>query len=211
MTPRAAIVAACRHLAAAGLMPGRSGNVSVREDAGMLLTPSGIPYGDLTPDDIVATALDGRFASTLKPSSEWRMHADIYRAFPDAGAVVHTHSPYATACSCHRRDVPAVHYMIAVAGGDTIRCADYATFGTQALSDAMLRALEGRRACLLANHGQIVFADTLAGAVELAEEVETLCRIHALARAFGEPVILNATEMAEALDAFAGYGQRGRR
>jgi L-fuculose-phosphate aldolase len=206
---RTAILTACRHLSATGLMPARSGNISVRSGDGMLLTPSGLAYGRMTAGDIVPTRLDGTWDGPLKPSSEWRLHADIYRRFAQAGAVVHTHSPYATAFSCQRRDLPAFHYMIAVAGGDTIRCAAYALFGTQALSDAMLAALDNRRACLLANHGQIVFHESLDKAVELAEEVETLCRQYALAQAFGPPVILDTDDMAQVTAAFATYGQRG--
>jgi L-fuculose-phosphate aldolase len=203
------IIAACRHLAATGLMPGRSGNISVRSGDHMRITPSGLPPAQMAEACLVTTRFDGSFDGAMKPSSEWRMHADIYRLHAAAGAVVHLHSPYATAYSCHRRDLPAFHYMVAVAGGDTIRCADYALFGTQALSDAMLAALEGRRACLLANHGQIAFGETLDKAVELAEEVETLCRQYTLAQAFGAPVILGSAEMADVTTAFAGYGQRG--
>jgi L-fuculose-phosphate aldolase len=206
-TTRLDIVRACRKLAELGLMPGRSGNVSVRVKDRMWLTPSGLAYETMKAGDIVETGFDGTSKGALAPSSEWRLHGDIYRAFPRAQAIVHTHSPHATAYSCHRRDLPPFHYMIAVAGGDTIRCASYARFGTQALSDAMLDALQDRRACLLANHGQIVFHDTLAKALELAEEVETLCRQYLLAKTLGEPIILSAQEMHDVKQAFATYGQ----
>lgn len=203
-----AILAACRAMNASGLNQGTSGNVSMREGEGMLVTPSGVPYDDATPDMMVRVAADGAPSGPLKPSSEWRMHLDIYRARPEARAVVHVHSPYATALSCHRRNIPAFHYMVAVAGGADIRCAHYATFGTQALSDAMLAALEGRSACLLANHGQIAFGPSLDKALWLAGEVETLARQYLIARGIGEPVMLDDTEMARVLDLFASYGKQ---
>lgn len=209
--PRAAILAACRAVNARGLNQGTSGNVSVRDGAGMLITPSGIPYDEVTPAMIVPVDGEGRPSGPLRPSSEWRMHLDIYRSRPAAAAVVHVHSPYATALSCHRRGIGAFHYMVAVAGGADIRCAGYATFGTQALSDAMLTALEGRRACLLANHGQIAFGPTLAKALWLAGEVEALARQYVLARALGEPITLGDAQMAEVLDAFAEYGRQPSR
>ncbi|MEM7644421.1 MAG: class II aldolase/adducin family protein [Pseudomonadota bacterium] len=205
---REAILATCRAMNASGLNQGTSGNVSTRDGGGMLITPSGVPYGDTTPDMIVPVAADGTATGRWNPSSEWRMHLDIYRARPEAQAVVHVHSPYATALSCHRRGIGAFHYMVAVAGGTDIRCADYATFGTQALSDAMLAALEGRTACLLANHGQITFGPTLEKALWLAGEVETLARQYILARALGEPVSLDAAQMAEVVCAFRTYGKQ---
>jgi L-fuculose-phosphate aldolase len=204
----AAILAACRAMNASGLNQGTSGNVSVRRGDGMLITPSGVPYDATTPEMMVPVDAGGAPSGPLVPSSEWRMHLDIYRARPEAGAVVHVHSPYATALSCHRRGIPAFHYMIAAGGGADLRCADYATFGTQALSDAMLAALEGRRACLLANHGQIAFGPTLEKALWLAGEVETLARQYLLARTLGEPVRLDEAEIARVLDLFAGYGQQ---
>ncbi|MEM7488071.1 MAG: class II aldolase/adducin family protein [Pseudomonadota bacterium] len=205
---REAILATCRAMNASGLNQGTSGNVSTRDGDGMLITPSGVPYDDTAPEMIVPVAAGGTVSGKWKPSSEWRMHLDIYRARPEAGAVVHVHSPHATALSCHRRGIGAFHYMVAVAGGTDIRCAEYATFGTQALSDAMLAALEGRTACLLANHGQIAFGPTLAKALWLAEEVETLARQYLLARTIGEPTMLGDAEMAEVLDAFRDYGRQ---
>jgi L-fuculose-phosphate aldolase len=206
--PRQAIIDACLSMNASGLNQGTSGNVSVRHGDGMLVTPSGVPYDATTPQMIVPVALDGTVTGEWKPSSEWRMHLDIYRARPEAMAVVHVHSPHATALSCHRIGIGTFHYMVSAAGGTDIRCADYATFGTQALSDAMLRALEGRTACLLANHGQIAFGPTLDRALWLAGEVETLARQYILARTLGEPVALDEDQMAEVLERFGTYGRQ---
>jgi L-fuculose-phosphate aldolase len=193
---------------ASGLNQGTSGNVSVRDGQGMLITPSGVPYDAATPEMMVPVDADGAPSGRLRPSSEWRMHLDLYRHRPEVGAVVHVHSAHATALSCHRKGIPSFHYMVAVAGGADIRCADYATFGTQALSDAMLAALEGRRACLLANHGQIAVGATLEKALGLAQEVETLARQYLLARALGEPVRLDDAEMSRILALFADYGRQ---
>ncbi len=191
-----------------GINQGTSGNVSVRVPEGFLITPSGIAYEAMTPGQIVAMDLEGGYRGKWLPSSEWRMHHDIYRARPEAGAVVHTHASYATALSCLRRDLPAFHYMIAVAGGDSLRCADYATFGTRALSEKMLAALAGRRACLLANHGMICFHDSLEKALWLAGEIETLCRQHALACQLGQAVLLEPAEMERVLARFKSYGKQ---
>jgi L-fuculose-phosphate aldolase len=194
---REAVVATAQAMDRAGFAVAKSGNVSARIGDGMLITPSALPYASTTPDDIVAMSLDGtprRGAGT--PSSEWRFHAAIYRERPEAQAVVHTHSPNATALSCARRSIPAFHYTVALAGGNDIRCADYATFGTQQLADNALRALQGRRAVLLANHGVIAFDSSLAGAYALAEEVESLAvRYLAMLAAGLEPVILDDEEM----------------
>lgn len=210
---RAAIVEACRRLEATGLVQGTSGNVSLRRGRRMLITPSGVPYDRLAPGRIVAVELEGeelRFRARGRdvPSSEWRFHRDILRARPEVQAIVHTHSPYATAFAICRREIPAAHYMIAAAGGPTIRVADYATFGTQALSDAALAALEGRRACLLANHGVIATGPTLERALWLAQEVEVLARQYAIALAVGEPVILEEAEIARVAERFRSYGPR---
>ncbi len=151
--PRVAIIEICIKLNAMGLNQGTSGNVSIRREKGMLITPTGVEYSHLRPEMIVPVADDGIAEGSLVPSSEWRMHYDIYKSRIEAQAVVHVHSPYATALSCHREGIPAFHYMVAVAGDENIRCADYDTFGTQALSDRMLEALSQRKACLLANHG----------------------------------------------------------
>ena len=203
---RKSIIDACLSMNSSGLSTGTSGNVSSRWDGGMLITPSGVPYLELTPKMIVEVREDGTFDGVLRPSSEWRMHRDIYQARPEAGAVVHSHSPHATAIAVHGETIPAFHYMVAVAGGTTIRCADYATFGTQALSDTMLIALADRRACLLAHHGQIAFGRDVPSAFALAVEVETLARQYTLARQLGPPPLLDDQEMDRVLKAFRDYG-----
>ncbi|WP_417771645.1 class II aldolase/adducin family protein [Stappia sp.] len=208
---RQAVIDTCLAMNASGLNQGTSGNVSVRVGDGYLITPSGVAYAAMTPDQIVTMAPDGSHSGNWVPSSEWRMHHDIYAAHPQAGAVVHVHSTHATAVSCLRRDIPPFHYMIAVAGGATLRCADYATFGTQALSDHMLAALAGRSACLLANHGQICFGPTLEKALWLAGEVEALCHQYTVACQTGTPVILSEAEMAEVIERFATYGKQPER
>jgi len=204
---RASVVATALAMERAGFAVAKSGNVSCRFGAGMLITPSGVPYAATTPADVVSLDLDGRVVSGARePSSEWRFHAAIYRARSEAQAVVHTHSPQATALSCARRAIPAFHYTVALAGGNDIRCAEYATFGTQELSDNALRALEGRRAVLLANHGVIAFDASLAAALALAEEVESLAtRYLAMLAAGLEPVILDEAEMRRVTGQFARY------
>ena len=191
-----------------GLSQGTSGNISVRVDGGFLVTPSGIPAEDLAPDDLVAMDFNGRYEHPLAPSSEWRFHRDILAARPEIGAVVHAHPPYATGFAICGREIPAVHYMIAMAGGPTIRCAPYAPYGTQRLSDLALVALDGRSACLLANHGMIATGPTLAKALWLAVEVETLCRQYAIALQVGAPVVLSDAEVAETVERFKSYGPR---
>ena len=203
----AAVLEACRHLVAEGLIQGTSGNVSQRTDAGFVITPSGVPYDVITPEQMVEVGLDGTPLGGT-PSSEWRMHRDIYAARPEAGAVVHTHSPHATALACVRLEVPAFHYMVAIAGGISLRCAGYALFGTQALSDRMLEALEGRSACLLANHGMICFGKDLPDALHRAAEVESLCQQYILALQVGEPIVLGEDEMAEVIERFKSYGPK---
>lgn len=205
---RQAVIDTCLEMNALGINQGTSGNVSVRQGEGFLITPSGVPYDVMSPDSVVAMDLDGGYSGDWLPSSEWRMHMDLYRARPEAGAVVHTHSTYATALSCLRHDVPAFHYMIGVTGGASLRCADYATFGTQGLSDAMLKALEGRTACLLGNHGMIGFGPTLAKALWLAVEIEALCKQYFIACQAGEPVILDDAEMQTVLARFKTYGKQ---
>ncbi len=204
---REALCEASRVLEARGLNSGTAGNLSVRVPGGFLVTPSGVKPARLTPEGIVAMSDAGQPADTAqRPSSEWRFHRDIYARRADANAVVHVHSPYATAIACQRRDIPGFHYMIAKAGGGSIRCAGYATFGTQALSDAALLALEGRRACLLANHGMIALGATLERALDLTIEVEELARQFALASMCGEPVLLSPGELEQALERFKTYG-----
>ncbi len=206
---RQQLVDTARASVRAGLNRGTSGNLSVRLPGGFLITPTGIPYDALTSVDLVR--LDARGVAApgqLKPSSEWRFHCDIYAARPQVGAIVHTHSRYASALACQRRELPAFHYMVAAAGGDNVRCADYATFGTAELSANALVALEGRRACLLANHGVIATGAHLAGALALAEEVESLAGQYCAALATGTPVLLDAVEMARVVARFEGYGKQ---
>jgi len=210
---RSAIVETALAMNAHGINRGKSGNVSARlrqDDVdGFLVTPTGLPYDRTTPDDIVAMTLEGKACGERLPSSEWRFHRDIYRTRADASAIVHTHAPFATTLACHRRSIPAFHYMVAVAGGRDIRCADYATFGTQALSDLVLTALEGRRACLLAHHGMIAIGASLEKALALAVEVETLAEMYWRALALGNPENLPDAEMDIVLEKFATYGQPG--
>ena len=191
-----------------GINQGTAGNVSLRYKDGFLITPSGMTYDRLNPNDIVYVAMDGKAELSLRPSSEWRMHRDIYAARPEANAVVHTHSTYATALSCLRKDIPAFHYMIAVAGGMDIKCSDYALFGTQELSDTMIIALTNRRACLLGTHGMICFHDNLDKTLWLAIEVETLAKQYWHACQAGEPVLLSETQMCEVLEKFRDYGKQ---
>jgi L-fuculose-phosphate aldolase len=208
---RQLIETACR-MAPANLNRGSAGNLSVRTRenglGGYLITPSGMDYEVLVPEDIVFMRLDGTPDGRRKPSSEWRFHHDIYAARPDAGAILHAHSPFATSLACLRRDIPPFHYMIARFGGDTIRCADYATFGSQALSDNALTALRDRCACLLANHGLLVFGKTLAQLFALAVEFEALCEQYWRACQLGQPVLLDPDEMATVQAKFASYGQQ---
>ena len=202
------IIDTCLAMNAQGINQGSAGNVSVRTDDGFLITPSGLSYDKLTPGDIVYMGMDGSHEGLLTPSSEWRMHLDIYAARPEAGAVIHAHSTFATSLSCLRKEIPAFHYMVAVAGGRNIRCSDYALFGTQDLSDTMLKALEDRRACLLGTHGMICFHDNLDKTLWLAVEVETLAKQYWHACQAGVPVLLSDVQMVEALEKFKSYGKQ---
>jgi L-fuculose-phosphate aldolase len=208
---REAVIATAIAMNAAGINRGKSGNVSARwregSFDGFLITPTGVPYDQTAPEQIVAMTLGGEARGTLLPSSEWRFHRDIYVARVDAQAIVHTHAPFATSLACLHRGIPPFHYMVAVAGGRDIRCAGYATFGTQALSDHALAALEGRDACLLANHGMIAVGASLAKALALAVEVETLAEMYSRALQIGEPVLLPDAEMDVVLEKFRTYGQ----
>lgn len=208
LAARRAVIDACLKMNASGLNQGTAGNISLRHGEGFLVTPSGIPYEAMRPEQVVPVHFDESYSGDWLPSSEWRMHFDIYATRPEAGAVVHTHSVHATALSCLRREIPPFHYMIAVAGGRTLRTADYATFGTRELSRAMLAALEGRSACLLANHGMICFGPTLDKALWLAGEIETLCRQYVIALTAGEPAILTDTQMDEVIARFGSYGRQ---
>lgn len=206
---RTELIATAQAMAAAGLNKGTAGNLSVRAEDGFWITPTGMDYAALQVDDIPLVHLDGSWAGQRKPSSEWRFHRDIYRARPQAGAVLHAHSPYATSLACLRREIPPFHYMIARFGGATVRCAAYATFGTQELSTAVLEALVERNACLLANHGMLAFAHDLKGALALGIELEELCGQYWRACQLGTPVLLDAAEMAVVRDKFGSYGQPG--
>jgi L-fuculose-phosphate aldolase len=208
---RARIVRAAQALDCAGFCPSKSGNVSARWRDRLLITPSGLPYAAMEPGDIVEIDLSGELrAGARKPSSEWPFHTAIYRARPDAQAIVHTHSPMATALSCARKGIPAFHYMIALCGGADVRCADYATFGTQALADNAVKALEDRKAVLLANHGVIALGATLDGAYTIAAEVENLATQYlALLSAGLKPAVLGKAEMMRVAEKFSGYGKVG--
>jgi L-fuculose-phosphate aldolase len=203
---RQSIVDACRQMNALGINQGTSGNISLRWQAGLLITPSGLPYEVMQPADIVPMRLDGSHEPRLRPSSEWRFHCDIMLARADVGAIVHTHPIYATAFAMCRQEIPAVHYMIAAAGGPTIRCGGYASYGTAELSAIALTALEGRNACLLANHGMIAAGPDLDKAMWLAVEVETLCKQYAAALQIGTPHILPDDEIARTVEKFRTYG-----
>lgn len=205
---RSALADTARQTVRHGLNKGASGNVSVRLRNGFLITPSGLPGETLEAEQMVFMDMDGRAAGSLKPSSEWRIHRDIYRAWPGVQAVVHAHSPHAVSLSCLRRGIPPFHYMVAAAGGKDIRCAGYATFGTQPLSDNVLAALQDRRACLMANHGMVAGGASLDAALSLAMEVEELCAQYWRASLMGEPVLLDDAEMDEVLERFRHYGQR---
>jgi L-fuculose-phosphate aldolase len=204
---REGIVAVARTLVAHGLNRGTAGNVSARWGEGFLITPTGLAADEMQPGDIVPMAMDGSWQGARKPSSEWRFHRDLYATRPQAGAIVHAHAPFASALACLRADIPPFHYMIARFGGATVRCAAYATFGTQALSDAALAALDGRCACLLANHGLLVFGRDLRHALDLAVELESLCEQYWRALQIGRPVLLTDAEMEAVLEKFRTYGQ----
>ena len=206
---REALIAAARSLQKYQLGTGTAGNLSARVGQGYLITPTGVDYELLTPAHIVSMDLRGnRAAGDLKPSSEWRFHQDIYTERTDIDAIVHTHSPCATALACTRQDLPAFHYMVAGAGGSSIRCAGYATYGTQELSDHALAALAGRQACLLANHGVIALGKNVDSALKMAQLVEELARQYLFSRMFGSPVLLDEAEMKINLEKFKDYGRQ---
>lgn len=203
---RQAIIDACRRMNALGINQGTSGNVSVRHGQGLLITPTGVPYDAMSVEQMVFMEMDGSFAPGQKPSSEWRFHLDILRTRDDVNAVVHAHPPYATVLAIMGMEIPAVHYMIAAAGGDTIRCARYATFGTAELSGYALNALEGRLACLLDHHGMIALGSSLDKALWLAVEVENLARQYHGCLQIGKPPLLTSAEIERVRQKFAGYG-----
>jgi L-fuculose-phosphate aldolase len=204
---REAVIAAGRELVQRGLAYGTSGNVSVRRDERrFFVSPTGMPYDALEPDDITLMDVDGRWFGRRRPSSEWRFHRDIFKSRDEVGAIVHTHSPRATSLACTGRGIPAFHYMVAVAGGPDIRCAPYCTFGTQELSDAAVAALEGRRACLLANHGVIATGADLPAALALAGEIENLALQSCVALTIGDVRTLPELEMRRVVEKFRTYG-----
>ena len=205
---RARMVETCRKMNATGINQGTSGNLSVRLGDGFLITPSSLPYDIMEPEDLVEMDFDGTYEGR-RPSSEWRFHRDILKNRPDIDVVLHCHSVYATTLACHHRPIPAFHYMVGIAGGTTIRCAEYATFGTQELSDAALRALDGRLACLLGQHGQIALGKTMESALWMATEIETLSRLYVQALPLGEPPVLSDEEMEKVIDQMKrmSYGQ----
>jgi L-fuculose-phosphate aldolase len=206
---RDAVIAGCRELVQRGLAFGTSGNVSVRRDEQcFFVSPTGMSYDTLEPDDIPLMHVDGRWFGRRRPSSEWRFHRDVFKWRNEVAAIVHTHSPKATSLACTGRGIPAFHYMVAVAGGPDIRCASYHAFGTQDLSDAAVAALEGRKACLLANHGVITVGANLPAALALAGEVENLAAQYCMALALGKVRILNETEMGRVLEKFRTYGKQ---
>jgi L-fuculose-phosphate aldolase len=210
MALRNQMVATARRLSDLGLNRGSTGNVSARHGGNWLVTPSGVPSDELTAETIVAMGFDGQAQGAGKPSSEWRFHRDILVARPEVGGIVHTHSRFATTFACLHREIPAFHYMIAMAGGDSIRCSPYALFGTQELSDHVVYTLAGRKACLLGNHGLIALGADLADALALAIEVESLCEQYWSALQLGSPNILSASQMDEVIEKFKGYGRQGR-
>lgn len=205
---RRQVIATALAMNRAGINQGTSGNVSVRYRNGYLVTPSAMAYDTLEPDDLVFMNLDGSARGRRRPSSEWRFHQDIYLMRADAGAVVHCHSPHATTLACLGKGIPPFHYMVAVAGGEDIRCAGYATFGTQDLSDRALKALAGRKACLLANHGMIAIGGDLDEALSIAVEVETLAGQYWRCLQAGKPKLLSKAEMTRVLRKFQTYGNR---
>jgi L-fuculose-phosphate aldolase len=206
---REAVIAACRELVRRGLAYGTSGNVSVRRDQRrFFLSPTGMRYDALEPDDIPLMDVDGRWFGRRRPTSEWRFHRDIFKSREDVAAIVHTHSPKATSLACTGRGIPSFHYMVAVAGGPDIRCAPYYTFGTQELADAAVAALDGRRACLLANHGVIAVGADLPAALALAGEVEYLAAQYCTALVVGDVRMLEESEMRRVVEKFRTYGKQ---
>jgi L-fuculose-phosphate aldolase len=202
---REAIVVTARAMNAAGINRGTAGNVSARVSGGFLITPSAVPYDVTTADAIVAVSDRGESTGLVAPSTEWRFHHEIYRNRPDLHAIVHTHSPFATALACLDRGIPAFHYMVAIAGGNDIRCAPYATFGTQELANHVVSAMVGRKACLMSHHGTIATDATLPLALALAIEVETLAEMYWRALQICEPTLLSDAEMEKVLAKFASY------
>jgi len=208
---RREMIATCLYMNDRGINQGTSGNISVRVEEGFLITPSGVPYTEMEPADIVTMKLDASHKGTRKPSTEWRFHRDIMAKKPEVGAVIHLHSMFCTSLSILRREIPAVHYMIAVAGGPTVPCVPYVTWGTQELADYIIGALENRTACLLANHGMVCVGPNLKKAAWLAVEIEALAAQYWRALQVGVPYILPDDEIARVMERFKSYGQAGEK
>ncbi|HWK46960.1 MAG TPA: class II aldolase/adducin family protein [Stellaceae bacterium] len=203
---RRSIIAHCLEMNANGLNQGTSGNISARWRDGLIITPTGVPYRTLEPDDLPFLRFDGSWDGPLAPSSEWRFHRDILQHRPEVGAIVHAHPTFSSVLAIKRLDIPAVHYMIAVSGGNSVRCGRYATYGTAELSAAAIEALEGRTCCLLANHGMIATGATLEKAMWLAVELETLAKQYFYSLQIGGPVLLPDDEIGRVIDKFKSYG-----
>jgi L-fuculose-phosphate aldolase len=204
---RREMIATCIFMNERGINQGTSGNVSVRVDGGFLITPSGVPYSEMKPEDIVLMKLNASHSGKRKPSTEWRFHRDIIEKKPEVGATIHLHSMFCTSLSILRREIPAVHYMIAAAGGPTVPCVPYVTWGTQELADYIIGALENRHACLLANHGMVCVGPNLKKAAWLAVEIETLAAQYWRALQIGVPHILPDDEIDRVMEKFKSYGQ----
>jgi L-fuculose-phosphate aldolase len=211
---RESAVVAIRKLDALGMNRGSTGNLSLRFDTddqvGMLITPTGMGADDLRAQDMVWLGFDGTRRGNWQPSSEWHFHQAIYQARPDLQAIVHTHSTYAAALACLRRELPPFHYMIAVAGGDTVPCVPYHLFGTEALSNAVAVAMQDRHACLMANHGLVAAGTHLRQAMKVVQEIESLCQVYLQALAVGEPALLSKEDMQQVIEKFRSYGQVAR-
>lgn len=206
-TIRREMIATCIFMNERGINQGTSGNISVRIDEGFLITPSGVPYDEMKPEDIVTMKLDASHKGPRKPSTEWRFHRDIMEKKPEVGAVIHLHSMFCTSLSMLRREIPAVHYMIAAAGGPTVPCVPYVTWGTQQLADYIVEALQNRHACLLSNHGMVCVGPNLKKAAWLAVEIETLAAQYWRALQAGVPYVLPDEEIANVMERFKSYGQ----
>ncbi len=204
---RKELIETARAINALGINRGTAGNLSVRVEGGLLVTPSGVPYEECTPEDVVEMDMEGCHSSARRPSTEWRFHRDVMIARPEVEAIVHTHSTFAAVLSCLGRSIPAFHYMVGIVGGKDIRCAPYATSGTPALSEAIIAALEDRRACLLAHHGMLCIGSTLKRALAMAVQVESLAEQYWRVLQLGEPRILDDAEMDVIIEIFKTYGR----
>jgi L-fuculose-phosphate aldolase len=208
---RDSAVEAVQRMDALGMNRGSTGNLSLRQGQGMLITPTGMGAGELRAEDMVWRGWDGTLHGQWQPSSEWHFHQAIYLARPELNAIVHTHSVHAAALACLHRPLPSFHYMVAVAGGDDVPCVPYHLFGTEALSAAVASAFAERDACLMANHGLVAAGATLERAMKVLQEIESLCEVYLKALAVGEPALLTREQMSEVIGKFRGYGRAARR